>query len=1092
MVDTGFTLDSLLSSLSNNSTSSDLAAISLTAKSQQTKPLLNYYNFNNHMFFGDAYRRYTASLDRLLNEYPIGLAGASVVGLDYDDVLSVDEYFKKSDGFDIWLIEELSKENIENIKKYSITAAATNTKGEQVPLIHIIRDADNNLIDNDQINILDTITERITKYEEESIEIFPIQSGTATWINSNNKEIFKEEIIYPSTAEREVSRFHKLENLLPKVLFLGDEDNILKKTLDAFAEQLDELKIFADYMQYNKVISYDDYDRVPDFFLPVIAREFGVELYDSASKINIDRSLINSSSGGFTSRQVTNKIWNRIVNNISHLLKTKGTRETIEAITRIYGVDKNFIKINEYSVFSGPVKIREIEEIDVPVLYSDGTNYVSTTIDASNGSSLSFDFPASQDFTIQARVSLTSGVENTIIKHPYYSLKLDNEGQLTFSSVTTPTVTAVTPKSSISSFMETQGNFVNIAASRSGDTLSVYLTALYESSSGGEDYVFTSSASYTDASVVSESYDSVGGTVGGSTEFPANGLFDGYIHEVRSWSAALLLDDIKEHTRNFESVSIENSLTAATPVTFGNLKSHFKLKENTVIKNPYNFIVNSITAGSTATPVGFNTTEKNYKVFSDHKKITNSYPVGLYPDNDKIRQDEVGTNQEDVSFVSFSLNPIDTINRNIKNYIQDVNIFDLLGKAEDHNLSKYTSEYVNKWHEISSLWNERNSLGASNNAFDYTDYPTSGTVGSVYGLVDLSSYIKSLSNFNDTFGGLFTFSKQFLPARVNIISEGVFIEPHIFERNKIKRRFGYRFNKITEYTDETLSGDGNVFSLDHGSSGNNALPSVVEQDNFELAISNKYTRSDLAYDDPNLDDLTASAATTATFQGYQYTDNPIQEILENNYKNNSDLGNLTKFSSVNFPSFSPTRSGRFLPIRTSPAAPDQSEVEITLDQVIISATAIPDSAKGFISGRAKIITNGKSFKTESNSLKFDFPVSADGTNLFVAEVGDIEAGQGRIVKEKDTSISIPLPKEEIQFKLVLADVVTSLSAVAGNVTQSMVENSISGSLGVVPIKITNLFNNLGYIIRVAINSDSSRDTDFIRQINQQGVEKVRS
>ena len=137
-----------------------------------------------------------------------------------------------------------------------------------------------------------------------------------------------------------------------------------------------------------------------------------------------------------------------------------------------------------------------------------------------------------------------------------------------------------------------------------------------------------------------------------------------------------------------------------------------------------------------------------------------------------------------------------------------------------------------------------------------------------------------------------------------------------------------------------------------------------------------------------------------------------------------------------------------------------------------------------------MISNGLDFKTDVSAMSFEFPSSADGTNLFIAEVGDIDAGKGRIVKDKDVSLTIPLDSSNIQFILKLNDVVTSLTAAAGNVTQEMVDDSATGSIGIVPIKINNLFNNKSYIFRVAINSDSTKDTDFIRQISQIGVEKV--
>ena len=41
-----------------------------------------------------------------------------------------------------------------------------------------------------------------------------------------------------------------------------------------------------------------------------------------------------------------------------------------------------------------------------------------------------------------------------------------------------------------------------------------------------------------------------------------------------------------------------------------------------------------------------------------------------------------------------------------------------------------------------------------------------------------------------------------------------------------------------------------------------------------------------------------------------------------------------------------------------------------------------------------------------------------------------------------------------------------------------------------PIRIVNLFNNDTQIVRVGINSDSTKDETLIREIENQGGEKV--
>ena len=47
-------------------------------------------------------------------------------------------------------------------------------------------------------------------------------------------------------------------------------------------------------------------------------------------------------------------------------------------------------------------------------------------------------------------------------------------------------------------------------------------------------------------------------------------------------------------------------------------------------------------------------------------------------------------------------------------------------------------------------------------------------------------------------------------------------------------------------------------------------------------------------------------------------------------------------------------------------------------------------------------------------------------------------------------------------------------------------------MGIVPLRITNLFNNSTTVFRVGINSDSDKDTDIIRSLADQGGVKIQS
>ena len=228
--------------------------------------------------------------------------------------------------------------------------------------------------------------------------------------------------------------------------------------------------------------------------------------------------------------------------------------------------------------------------------------------------------------------------------------------------------------------------------------------------------------------------------------------------------------------------------------------------------------------------------------------------------------------------------------------------------------------------------------------------------------------------------------------------------------------------------------------------------------------------------------------------GYMY--DGLQQTITNAVTADRALPNLTIGSTVNTPRFSPTRIGRFLPVKVIPSVGAASVVDVTLDKLLISPTGAPiaTNEKGIIKGTARLLTKGRSFKTDQPALRFEFPASADGTNFFEATIGNISQGQGRVIKNKDTQITSTLETEVIEFELRLARVITSLTAVnvAAGVTKARCDDTVSGSVGIVPIRVVNLFNNDTNVFRVAINADSTKDTEFIRQLADQGGVKVTS
>jgi hypothetical protein len=1085
----GLSLEDLRQSLSGfGSASGNLTELSITGRDSESIPLVDFSDFANHIVFGNAERRLSAALTRMYNDYPIGLSGNIVSNsgsLSAYNIFQVDKYLKESNGFDLWLLDQFGKSSTAvDAATKSVTAAATNNKGEIIPLIIVHRNNENGLIGSQTATEF-SISARAESFEQENISISNSTPGTGISVAINKvgqpQGVF---ISYPDTIERSVNRAPNIKNMLPEILFQDDDEDNLENLMQVIAEEFDFLKLYIDQIPYLKTISYDNYNRIPDKMLPLLAEEYGIDLFESAVNKSAEGWFVDSSSGS-TAKQVNFELWKRILNSVMHLLKTKGTKETLEAISRLYGVDKNFVKTDEYSIFAKGYQIRDIEEVDTSTLYSSGDVYVKT-VAGNTSSSRVFDFPANQDFTIQTRVSVSSAANHVLLKHPAFTIELDASGRVSFKHSVSASLSAQTPQSNLSGFVQSKDSFFNVAAVRNGTQISVFATALSGSASGGNDVIIVSSAATSDAQIANVSFDTLGAsqvTQGSSeifpTYFPASGSFTGYMHEVRVWKNALSQLDIEEHTRNFQSISFQGSTGSSYNANWGSLSAHWKLKENVVLAGDYNFIEDSTTAGNTATPISFSST-KRYKTFPDMKKVVNWTPIGLAVDNDKIRQESSTDEIKDSGYISFHLTPVNAVNRDIKNVLQDVDLSSILGDPADLYKNRYEGEFRSLWHLISARYN---------------------TEGGTTPMVDINTFIVAMSNFNDTLGGMFPFVKQFLPARTRTLSEGVYIEPHIFERSKMKRRFGVRERDNLEYvgaptgiTEFKDSGSGvGVISFDAGGTTANLTPSIVSHQQKEITITNRYLPGafiDQGSNSANLSALHPTASTTAYFQGYRYEGQ--QSFLDRALSTERSIPYVTKRSTRNTPKVSTSRSGKFLPIKKLPADPNNTEIDVTLDSLIINPIISPTAGQGFISGKVRLLSKGRAFNSKQPVLKFEFPTSSDGTNLFVAELGDLDAGQGRIIEDADNTFITDITNDDIQINLKLNRVVSTLSAVAGTVTQLMVDGSNSGSLGIVPIRITNLFNNNTQIVRVAVNSITSNNANILTELKSQGGVKVTS
>ena len=161
MADVGYSYESLVASLSALGTSSgELISLSITGNRNRVLPLVDYGDFAQHVFFGDAIRKFNTTLDRIINEYPIGASGTDTSSLCAENIFKVDEFKKKSGGFDLWVLDKLAITGSVSANpnaQPNMTLNATNQDGDIVPLLFINRGLSNSLTGS-QTGVVESIS----------------------------------------------------------------------------------------------------------------------------------------------------------------------------------------------------------------------------------------------------------------------------------------------------------------------------------------------------------------------------------------------------------------------------------------------------------------------------------------------------------------------------------------------------------------------------------------------------------------------------------------------------------------------------------------------------------------------------------------------------------------------------------------------------------------------------------------------------------------------------------------------------------------------------------------------------------------------
>jgi len=146
------------------------------------------------------------------------------------------------------------------------------------------------------------------------------------------------------TVDGNIGRSFSEGGDLPRATSLGSVQLITSMLL-IWAKQFDELKMFIDQFSKLDTVNYDSQGGIADTFLPFLAKQYGIELpriftnSTYAQYIHGDNLTENNSIGVNPLYTLEAELWRRILVNVPHIIKSKGTIDSIKSIIRSVGID---------------------------------------------------------------------------------------------------------------------------------------------------------------------------------------------------------------------------------------------------------------------------------------------------------------------------------------------------------------------------------------------------------------------------------------------------------------------------------------------------------------------------------------------------------------------------------------------------------------------------------------------------------------------------------------------------------------------------------------------------------------------------------
>ena len=537
---------------------------------------------------------------------------------------------------------------------------------------------------------------------------------------------------------------------------------------------------------------------MPNELLYSVAKQFGWNLTSGNQSQELWQYVLGTSEAGLPltgsntvgdpsvpGRDMTYAIWRRIVNNLPLLLKSKGTKRSVQALLSCYGIPQSLISINEYG---GP-------RLDRAPIYEKLNFDYALDLSGSISGSVIVDYTSSIN-SVELRFRLDNVITNPFLPSTMNLFKIgSNVVTIDFSSGTKGTMKINgTGSAPIELF---DGNWVSTLLRTNGTNLDL----ITKKSKYGK-IIATVSASAT-ASFASTGTLTLGSLTSGSR-------FVGQLQELRLWSSSLQDSAFENHTK--------------APAAYdGNVDAYSELLFRLPLTQKINHSATSSMLGAQPMSTTISASFANWTLASPYDSIEETYyydsvslGAGTFDDN-KIRledNDLVGTLdvKTRAERSQFDKAPLDSKKLGVYFSPQTMIDEDIIAQLGFTDLDQYigdpgetdSNSYPRLIQAAQGYWKK---------------YSTRN---------DINAYINMFTLFDLSF---FKQLEQLLPARADKLL-GILVQPNVLERNKDSilpaiQRFDSGYTTIIDNVAPTASGD---YPFYEGSVDGKILTLVGEDD----------------------------------------------------------------------------------------------------------------------------------------------------------------------------------------------------------------------------------------------------------------------